>query len=92
MTRDQEECHLFQDFFAELQDREEELGISDIQLSLATLEEVFFNIARQTEVEIAAAEGRLTTLNLPSGTSIQVCHSFQVCCCVLIVSKESRRS
>lgn len=60
------------DFFAELQDREEELGITDIQLSLATLEEVFLNIARQAEVETAAADGSFTTLNLRSGTSIQV--------------------
>eukprot|EP01018_Ginkgo_biloba_P024056 Gb_37633 [translate_table: standard] len=60
------------DFFAELQDREKELGISDVQLSLATLEEVFLNIAKQAELETAAAEGRFTTLNLPSGTSVQV--------------------
>jgi len=60
------------DFFAEMQDREEELGISDIQLSLATLEEIFLKIARQAEVETAAADGSFTTLNLPSGTLIQV--------------------
>eukprot|EP00253_Pinus_taeda_P023624 PITA_23624 len=60
------------DFFAEMQDREEELGITDIQLSLATLEEVFLNIARQAEVETAATDGSFTTLNLRSGTSIQV--------------------
>uniref|UniRef100_A0A0D6QSR9 ABC transporter domain-containing protein n=1 Tax=Araucaria cunninghamii TaxID=56994 RepID=A0A0D6QSR9_ARACU len=59
-------------FFEELQNMEEELGISDIQLSLATLEEVFLNIAMQAEIETAAAENRFATLNLPSGTSIQV--------------------
>jgi hypothetical protein len=85
-------CHLFQDFFAEMQDREEELGISDIQLSLATLEEIFLKIARQAEVETAAADGSFTTLNLPSGTLIQVCHCFQMCFCVLIVNKEGKWS
>ena len=61
-----------QNFFSELQDREEEFGISDIQLGLTTLEEVFLNIARQAELESAAAEGRLVTLTLTSGESVQV--------------------
>jgi len=60
------------DFFAELQDREQELGISDIQLSLSTLQEVFLSIARQAEVETAATEGSFATLNLLSGTSIRI--------------------
>ncbi|KMT02071.1 hypothetical protein BVRB_9g208000 [Beta vulgaris subsp. vulgaris] len=51
-------------FFEELQAREEEFGIADIQLALTSLEEVFLNIARQAEVESAAAEGKLVTLNL----------------------------
>ncbi|PQQ15525.1 ABC transporter A family member 2 isoform X1 [Prunus yedoensis var. nudiflora] len=50
---------LLTNFFAELQDREREYGIVDIQLGLATLEEVFLNIARQAELEAATAEGRL---------------------------------
>lgn len=61
-----------QNFFSELQDREEEFGISDIQLGLTTLEEVFLNIARQAELESAAAEGSLVTLTLTSGESVQV--------------------
>lgn len=65
-----------QDFFAELEKRETEFGISDIQLSLTTLEEVFLNIAKQAELESAAAEGRLVALNLPSGVSLQVNHMF----------------
>ncbi|KAE8124064.1 hypothetical protein FH972_018974 [Carpinus fangiana] len=60
-------------FFEELQDREKEFGISDIQLSLTTLEEVFLNIARQAELESAAAEGRLATLTLTfSGASVSI--------------------
>jgi len=66
---------LLQNFFAELQDREKELGISDIQLGLTTLEEVFLNIAKQAEIESSAAEGRLVALSLSSGASIQV-HLF----------------
>lgn len=50
----------------EFQDRENEFGISDIQLGLTTLEEVFLNIAKQAELESAAAEGRLATLTLTS--------------------------
>lgn len=60
------------EFFAELQDREKEFGISDIQLGLTTLEEVFLNIAKQAEIESSAAEGRLVALNLSSGTSIEI--------------------
>jgi energy-coupling factor transporter ATP-binding protein EcfA2 len=59
-------------FFGELQDREGEFGISDIQLGLTTLEEVFLNIAKQAELESSTAEGTLVTLNLSSGASIQI--------------------
>lgn len=61
-----------QGFFAELQDREEEFGISDIQLGLATLEEVFLNIARKAELESAAVDGTMVTLDLTSGSSVEV--------------------
>ncbi|XP_020104901.1 ABC transporter A family member 2-like [Ananas comosus] len=63
---------LLTEFFAELQDREREFGISDIQLGLTTLEEVFLNIAKQAELESSAAEGNLVVLNLSSGTSLQI--------------------
>ncbi|XP_030473887.1 ABC transporter A family member 2-like [Syzygium oleosum] len=59
-------------FFVELQDKQEEFGIADIQLGLTTLEEVFLNIAKQAELENAATEGRLVTLTLTSGTSVQI--------------------
>lgn len=65
-----------QNFFAELQDREDEFGIADIHLGLATLEEVFLNIARQAELESATAEGRMVTLTLTSGVLVQVDSSF----------------
>ena len=60
-----------QEFFSERQERETEFGISDNQLGLTTLEEVFLNIARQAELETASAAGSLVTMNLPSG-NIQV--------------------
>ncbi|PIA27922.1 hypothetical protein AQUCO_07400038v1 [Aquilegia coerulea] len=63
---------LLTNFFAELQDREREFGISDIQLGLTTLEEVFLNIAKKAELEIAVAEGILVTLTLTSGESIEI--------------------
>ncbi|XP_077245815.1 ABC transporter A family member 2-like [Tasmannia lanceolata] len=59
-------------FFAELQDRERELGITDIQLGLTTLEEVFLNIAQKAELEDAIVEGSLVTLSLESGTLLQI--------------------
>ncbi|KAJ6794728.1 putative ABC transporter A family member 2 [Iris pallida] len=63
---------LLANFFAELQDRENELGISDIQLGLTTLEEVFLNIAKQAELESSSAEGTLVALTISSGASIQI--------------------
>ncbi|KAM1099857.1 hypothetical protein ACFX15_006173 [Malus domestica] len=63
---------LLKNFFAELQDRESEFGISDIQLGLTTLEEVFLNIARQAELETATAEGRLVPLTLTSGAYVEI--------------------
>uniref|UniRef100_A0A6M2F1H9 ABC transporter domain-containing protein n=1 Tax=Populus davidiana TaxID=266767 RepID=A0A6M2F1H9_9ROSI len=59
-------------FFAELQERQREFHVSDIQLGLATLEEVFLNIAKQAELESAAAEGKMVTLALTSGKSVQI--------------------
>lgn len=61
-----------QGFFGELQDRESEFGISDIQLGLATLEEVFLNIARRAELESATVEGTMVTLELESGNAVEV--------------------
>ncbi|KAJ6814801.1 putative ABC transporter A family member 2 [Iris pallida] len=63
---------LLMDFFSELEERAEEFGISDIQLGLSTLEEVFLNIAKQAELESAAAEGDLVPFFLNSGTAIQI--------------------
>lgn len=63
---------LLTSFFAELQDKEREFGIADIQLGLTTLEEVFLNIAKQAELETAAAEGTFVTLTLTSGASVQI--------------------
>ncbi|KAJ6687980.1 ATP-BINDING CASSETTE TRANSPORTER SUBFAMILY A ABCA [Salix koriyanagi] len=63
---------VLKDFFAELQARQGEFNVSDIQLGLATLEEVFLNIAKQAELENAAAEGKMVTLDLTSGKSVQI--------------------
>ncbi|KAH8487102.1 hypothetical protein H0E87_025902 [Populus deltoides] len=63
---------VLKNFFAELQARQREFNVSDIQLGLATLEEVFLNIAKQAELESAAAEGKMVTLDLTSGKSVQI--------------------
>ena len=67
-----------QKFFKELEERKKEFGISDIQIGLTTLDEVFLNIAKRAELESAAAEGRLITLTLTSGASFQVHNLFYV--------------
>jgi hypothetical protein len=60
------------EFFAVLQQRRAELGVTDVQLSLSTLEEVFLTIARQAELETAQAEGRYEKIRLEDGTEVQV--------------------
>ena len=67
-----------QKFFKDLEERKREFGITDIQIGLTTLNEVFLNIAKKAELESATAEGRLTTLTLTSGTSFQVHNLFYV--------------
>ncbi|KAL5703110.1 ATP-binding cassette sub- A member 2 [Ranunculus cassubicifolius] len=63
---------LLKKFFAGLEDRKKEFGISDIQLGLTTLEEVFLNIAKKAELETAIQEGILVTLTLESGEEIEI--------------------
>ncbi|CAN8264746.1 unnamed protein product [Cochlearia groenlandica] len=46
--------------------------MSDILLGLATLEEVFLNIARRAELETATVEGTIVTLELESGLSLEI--------------------
>ncbi|PSC73682.1 ABC transporter A family member 2 [Micractinium conductrix] len=45
-------------FLQQLDDKRQQLGITDVQICLTSLEEVFLAIARQAEVEAAVAEGR----------------------------------
>lgn len=67
-----------QKFFDELEERKGELGISDVQLSLTTLEEVFLNIAKQAELESAAADGTMVSLTLTtSGHTVEVKPKFR---------------
>ena len=67
-----------QKFFKDLEERKREFGITDIQIGLTTLNEVFLNIEKKAELESATAEGRLTTLTLTSRTSFQVHNLFYV--------------
>ncbi|CAN6923811.1 unnamed protein product [Brassica oleracea] len=67
-----EKKNLLAKFYDELLDKETDIGISDIQLGLATLEEVFLNIARKAELESAAVDGTTSTLELTSGSSVEV--------------------
>ncbi|KAJ8563227.1 hypothetical protein K7X08_031679 [Anisodus acutangulus] len=63
---------LLENFFADQDNTKTEFGILNIQIGLTTLEEVFLNIARKAELEVAASEETIKTLILPSGTTLQV--------------------
>ncbi|CAM6024303.1 unnamed protein product [Sphagnum balticum] len=63
------------DFFRLLEHHKIQLGVTDLQMGLTTLEEVFLTITKQADLENAAAEGRVETLtihgqtmNVPVGT------------------------
>ncbi|KAH8940362.1 hypothetical protein BDL97_15G085100 [Sphagnum fallax] len=63
------------EFFRLLEDHKAQLGVTDLQMGLTTLEEVFLTITKQADLENAAAEGRVETLtvdgqtmNVPIGT------------------------
>jgi hypothetical protein len=47
-----------------------QLGITDVQIGLTSLEEVFLTIARKAEVEAAA--GETVTVDLQDGGSLEV--------------------
>lgn len=50
-----------------------QLGVTDVQIGLASLEEVFLAIARRAEMEAAAAEGRTTLAwQLEDGSTLEV--------------------
>ncbi|KAH8940361.1 hypothetical protein BDL97_15G085100 [Sphagnum fallax] len=64
-----------EEFFRLLEDHKAQLGVTDLQMGLTTLEEVFLTITKQADLENAAAEGRVETLtvdgqtmNVPIGT------------------------
>ncbi|KAK6920841.1 hypothetical protein RJ641_014519 [Dillenia turbinata] len=59
-------------FFEELENRQRDLEIADIQISLTTLEEVFLNISRKAELQNALEDGRAETLKTTSGISVKV--------------------
>lgn len=60
-------------FLRSLEERKQDLGINDIQISLTSLEEVFLSIARKAELEAAAAEGRTTIeVRLEDGSILEV--------------------
>jgi ABC-type multidrug transport system ATPase subunit len=60
-------------FLRQLEERKNELGVTDIQISLTSLEEVFLSIARQAEVEAAAAEGRsVVEVRIEDGSILEV--------------------
>ncbi|GIL63848.1 hypothetical protein Vafri_17847 [Volvox africanus] len=60
-------------FLAELEARRDSLGITDLQLSLTSLEEVFLNIARKAELEAATASGQAFVKHtMDDGTRLQI--------------------
>ncbi len=60
-------CNI-QEFFRLLEDHKAQLGVTDLQMGLTTLEEVFLTITKQADLENAAAEGRVETLTVDGQT------------------------
>ena len=64
------------DFLKELEREADKIGVTDIQLSLTSLEEVFLNIAKMAEMEEARLAGngqaKLVNVVLPDGTTVAV--------------------
>jgi hypothetical protein len=60
-------CNI-QGFFRLLEDHKVQLGVTDLQMGLTTLEEVFLTITKQADLENAAAEGRVETLTVDGQT------------------------
>jgi len=57
----------------ELEEHREEIGVSDVQLSLTSLEEVFLTIARKAELAAAQATGNTSVeVPLPDGGVLQI--------------------
>jgi ABC-type glutathione transport system ATPase component len=60
-------------FLRRLERERAALGVTDVQISLTSLEEVFLNIARQAELDAAAAEGRDdVAVTLEDGSTLEV--------------------
>ncbi|KXZ51812.1 hypothetical protein GPECTOR_11g253 [Gonium pectorale] len=71
VARDKEA--LLNGFLRDLEASRDTLGITDVQLSLTSLEEVFLNIARRAEMEAAAVSGqRDVTHTMDDGTRMQI--------------------
>lgn len=62
-------------FLSQLETSKVELGVTDVNIRLASLEEVFLTIARQAEREAAEEAGNVTQkFPLPDGTILEVRH------------------
>lgn len=57
-----------------MQEHELRLGITDVQLRLTPLEEVFTAVARQAEVQHAQETKETTELVISEGNVLQVCY------------------
>lgn len=60
-------------FLKELEAKQSQLSVTDIQLSLTTLEEVFLKIARDAEAEALKQEGRgVTNITFTDGVTVAI--------------------
>jgi len=59
-------------FFKTLEGRRGAIGITDVQLSMSTLEDVFLSIARQSERDEAMEQNKMVQVELKSGESVMV--------------------
>lgn len=59
-------------FLAALKEQQGRLGVTDVQISLTSLEDVFLRIAQQAEQEAAAASGTKHKVFTPDGRELEV--------------------
>ncbi len=63
-----------------MEHRKTQLGVTDLQMGLTTLEEVFLTITKQADLENAAAEGRVETLTIHGQTmNVSPPTCFDIC-------------
>lgn len=66
------QTHLYEQMFVELEREKERLGLSSFGVSLTTLEEVFLNVGNEKSNEAHGDDGRSSTSSLPNASQTEL--------------------